>query len=266
VIGLPAFSTISTRTELHPLADRLVAAGFRCVLLDWPGFGASDRLDLPYGPVLYGEFLADFVASRPAGAGIVACGHAAGYALAVARAQPGRIRALVLVAPTWRGPLPTVMGEHRRPLYARIRAAVRAPLLGHLLYRVNTVRPVLRMMLRRHVYSEAESVTAATVAAKQHVARQRGARFGSAAFVTGAIDPVPDRASFLALFDPPPAPVLVLRGEHTPPRSAAEMDALATLLGVAMQRVPGALAPHEEHAATLAPAMVAFFRHHLIMP
>lgn len=264
VIALPAFSTISTRTELYPLAEHLAAAGFRCVLLDWPGFGASDRLDLPYGPALYRSFLADFVATRPSGAAIVACGHAAGYALAVARALPGRIRALVLVAPTWRGPLPTVMGEHRRPLYVRIRAAVRAPLLGHLLYRANTVRPVLRMMLRRHVYSEAASVSAEIVAAKQRVARRGGARFGSAAFVTGAIDPVPDQASFLALFDPPPAPVLVLRGAQTPPRSAAEMDALATLPGVAMQHVPGALAPHEEHAATLAPHVAAFLRCHLV--
>ena len=199
VIGLPAFSTISTRAELHPLADRLSAEGFRCVLVDWPGFGASDRLDLPYGPALYRAFLADFVATRPAGA-------------AVARAQPGHICALVLVAPTWRGPLPTVKGEHRRPLYARIRAAVRSPLLGHLLYRVNTVRPVLRIMLRRHVYSEPASVLAEAVARKQRVARQPGARFGSAAFVTGVLDPVSDRGSFPIQFDPLPAPVLVLRG------------------------------------------------------
>jgi alpha-beta hydrolase superfamily lysophospholipase len=66
VIALPAFSTVSTRTELHPLADRFAAAGLRCVLLDRAGFGASDRLDLPYGPALHRAFLADFVATRPA--------------------------------------------------------------------------------------------------------------------------------------------------------------------------------------------------------
>lgn len=266
VLCLPAFSTISTREELRPVAELLAARGFRCTLLDWPGFGESDRPPLDHGPELVRAFLAGFAAGHGPGLGVLACGHAAGYALGLARDRPGLVVALALVAPTWRGPLPTAMGEHRRPAYARVRRAIRAPVLGELLYRANTAAPVLRLMMRRHVYGDPAAVTPAVVATKRAVARRPGARFGSAAFVTGALDPVPDRAAFLALLSPPPAPALVLRGEATPPRSAAEMEAMAALPGVEGQRVPGALSPHEEHPAAVAALVGRFLRRHLGPP
>ena len=265
VLCLPAFSTVSTREELRPLAVLLAEEGFRCSLVDWPGFGGSDRHGFEYGPTLLRAFLAAFAEGRRPALGVVACGHAAGYALELARARPGLVGALVLVAPTWRGPLPTAMGGHRRRVYAWVRRAVRAPVLGHLLYRANTSAPVLRLMMRRHVYSEAETVSPALVEAKRRVARRPGARFGSAAFVTGALDPVDGRSAFLALLDPPPAPTLLLRGEATPPRSAAEMDAMAAAPGVESCRVPGALSPHEEHAAALAPPVMRFLDRHLAL-
>lgn len=262
VLCLPALSTISTRDELRPLAGRLADHGFRCTLLDWPGFGASDRLPLDYAPDVMRGFLADLMPGLRPGLGVIACGHAAGYALGLARARPGLFGSLVLVAPTWRGPLPTAMGEHRRPVYAWVRRAVRMPVLGHLLYRANTSAPVLRMMMRRHVYSEADTVSPSLVTTKRRVARRAGGRFGPAAFVTGALDPVADRAAFLAMLRPPPGPTLVLRGEATPRRSAAEMDAMAAVPGVAACRVPGALSPHEEHPEVLAPIVADFLRHH----
>lgn len=263
VLCLPAFSTVSTREELRPVALLLAGRGFRCILFDWPGFGGSDRLRLDYGPSLLRAFLATFMAERGPGLGVIACGHAAGYALELARAQPGVVSALVLVAPTWRGPLPTAMGDHRRGAYGWVRRAIRSPILGELLYRANTSAPVLGMMMRRHVYSDPSTVSPALIEAKWQVARRPGARFGSAAFVTGALDPVADRAAFLALLDPPPAPTMVLRGEATPLRSAAEMDAMAAMPGVQSHRVPGALSPHEEHATALAPLVTHFLSRHI---
>ena len=101
VLLLPAFSTVSSREEMRPLASRLAAAGFACTLLDWPGFGASTRGRLGYGPALYQSFLADFcAAAMPAGAAVAAAGHAGGYALALGRQRPGLWRRVVLLAPT----------------------------------------------------------------------------------------------------------------------------------------------------------------------
>jgi pimeloyl-ACP methyl ester carboxylesterase len=107
VLLLPAFSTVSSREEMRPLAEGVAAQGCSCMLVDWPGFGDSTRGRLDYGPRLYHHFLADFAAAAvPRGAVIVAAGHAALYALVLARELPGVWSHAVLLAPTWRGPAP----------------------------------------------------------------------------------------------------------------------------------------------------------------
>jgi pimeloyl-ACP methyl ester carboxylesterase len=258
VLLLPAFSTVSSREEMRPLAERLAAQGCCCVLVDWPGFGDSTRGRLGYGPRLYHRFLADFAAAvMPRGAVIIAAGHAACYALVLARDRRGVWSHAVLLAPTWRGPLPTAMGEHPR-VYASVRGLVGMPAIGEAFYRLNTLRSVIGLMYRRHVYSEASLVNPAFVAKKQDVARRPGARFGSVAFVTGSLDPVSDPAAFLALFEPPPAPILVLCGNATPPRSKAEMAVLAGQPGIDFRWVAGSLGLHEECAKTITDPIIRF--------
>ena len=255
---LPALSTISTRAEMHPLASRL-ADRFRCVIPDWPGFGNAPRPRLDLSPALMRRFLDDVTAavlSTPAG--VLAAGHGATYAAMLARERPEALSRLVLVAPTWRGPLPTAMGENRRPLWDRIRRLVETPAVGSLLYALNVNPPVIRRMMRAHVYGTPENVTPELVTAKAAVTRRARARFATAAFVTGGLDPVLSRDAFLALFRPPPVPTLVIRGERTPARSGAEMDALAALPGIETRRVPGALSPHEEHPDAVAAAAEPF--------
>ncbi len=258
VLLLPAFSTVSSREEMRPLASRLAATGFACTLLDWPGFGASTRGRLGYGPAFYDRFLADFcAAAMPAGTAVVAAGHASGYALALGRRRPGVWRRVALLAPTWRGPLPTAMGPRPRA-YAFARSLVRAPVIGEALYRLNTHSRVIGAMYGRHVYADAALVTPAFVAAKQGLARQPGARFASVAFVTGALDPLPDRESFRALLAPPPARTLILCGTATPPKSKAEMTAIAPGPDVAIEWVPGSLGLHEEGAEAVSGPVAAF--------
>lgn len=253
---LPALSSISAREEMAPLAQRL-SGTHRCLVPDWPGFGAQERLCLPLEPKTLHAFLDALIADGATGpfALGVAAGHAAPYLVAAARRHPVAFARLVLVAPTWRGPLPTVMGAERARWFARIRAAVEAPILGEALYRANISRPVIARMMRAHVYADPAHVTPETVAAKHRITRQRGGRFGTAAFVTGGLDPCPDRAAFLALFEDRLPPVLVLRPASAPRRSAAEMDALIATGRVAHARIPGALSPHEEFPDAVAAAI-----------
>jgi pimeloyl-ACP methyl ester carboxylesterase len=262
VLLLPPFSTVSSREEMRPLASRLAVSGFACTLVDWPGFGSSTRGALDYGPALYHGFLADLVAATmPDGASVIAAGHASGYALALGHKRPGLWRRLALLAPTWRGPLPTAMGPHPRA-YALVRSLVRSPAIGEALYRVNTHPGVIKLMYRRHVYTNAALVTPQFVAAKRAFARQPGARFASVAFVTGALDPLPDRQSFQALLTPPPAPTLILCGTATPPKSkaemAAEMAAIAAGPDVAVKWMPGSLGLHEEFAEAISEPVASF--------
>lgn len=258
VVLLPSFSTVSTRDEMRPLAD-LLAPDFRTVAPDWPGFGAGRHQRLDHGPELHLAFLRAFVDQVVAGpAGVVAAGHAAGYALLLARDKPGAWSRIALVAPTWRGPLPTMMGGYR-PVQGRVRAALGLPGIGHALYRLNVATPVIAAMYRRHVYADPSRVTPGFVAEKAKVARRRGGRFGSAAFVTGALDPVRGLDAFLGLAAPLAAPTLVAYGAGTPPKSLAGMEALVRLPGIGSRRLAsGSLGIHEECAGAVAEALRPF--------
>ena len=130
VLLLPALSSISTRREMHPLQQRL-AARYSTLAVDWPGFGEAPRPQLDWTPDAYAAFVAFVLNSvMPHPHAIIAAGHAATYVLkhaAGAAAQPTR---LVLVAPTWRGPLPTMAGGHR-PFFDRLCRLVDVPPSAH---------------------------------------------------------------------------------------------------------------------------------------
>src|SRR4051812_38123519 len=57
----------------------------------------------------------------------VTAGHGAGYLLAQAAEAPGSAGHLCLIAPTWRGPLPTMMNG-KRPAFRWLARAVDVPL------------------------------------------------------------------------------------------------------------------------------------------
>ncbi len=249
VLLLPAFSTVSTRDEMRGIAERL-SSQFQAVTLDWPGFGQSDRLPVEYQPALYHQFLQDFVKDildRPMA--IVAAGHAAGYAMQLAQKNSQSCSRIVLIAPTWRGPLPT-MGANQQ-VSGFVRQLVRSPILGQALYQMNTTSSFLRLMYGRHVYADDTNLTPEFIAHKRQITQRPGARYAPAAFVTGAIDPVQNQADFLAWFQPSPAPVMVIIPEQAPAKSKAEMEALAGLPGVQTTVRPGSLGMHEEYADQL---------------
>lgn len=258
VILLPALSSISTREEMRPLFDRL-SLQFRVTTVDWPGFGALPRPRIGWSPEMLSTFL-DWLLSAIAFPphSVVAAGHAATYALHQAVAQPGSIERLVLIAPTWRGPLPTVLGG-QRPWFVRIRAAADHPVIGPLLYRLNVSRFVVLKMAREHVYSDPNWLTENRLAAKLAVTRTRGARHGAVRFVTGGLDKVDSRSAFLDLARRAHLPILVVYGEETPAKSRAEMEALTDLPTVRAARIPkGKLAIHEEFPDAVASVAIPF--------
>lgn len=256
VLLLPAFSTVSSRSEVQEIAARL-ATQHQAVTLDWLGFGQSERPPLDYAPTLFHQLLQDFVIdvfSEPVA--IVAAGHAAGYALQLAQQKPQTCSRIVLVAPTWRGPLPT-MGASQSVTVA-VRQLVRSPLIGQALYKLNTTPSFLSWMYRRHVYTDATKLTPEFIESKHQITQQPGARFAPAAFVTGALDPAISREDFLAWFQGLSIPVMVVIGEQAPPKSKAEMEILTELPGVQIERLPGTLGLYEEFAAEIAKVILLF--------
>ena len=257
VLLLPAFSTVSTREEMRPLAE-LLTPNFQVVSVDWPGFGDSSRPRTEYEPTLYHQFLTDFVeAIFPSPVAVVAAGHAAGYVMALAQSKPNVWSKIVLAAPTWRGPLPT-MSKQQSGWHGIVRELVRSPILGQFLYKLNTAPSFLSFMYQRHVYADAAKVTPDFIQNKWQVTQQPGARYGSAAFVTGGLDPAKVRSEFTDNFQQLAMPVMVVIAENAPPKSKAEMEVLAELPGVESRVIPGSLGMHEENAADLANAIKSF--------
>ncbi len=258
VLLLPALSSISTRCEMHPLM-KLLATRAHVIAPDWPGFGDQPRPPIAWTPEALSSFLDQFVHEEASALhGTVAAGHAASYALQLAAQKSDVLGRLVLVAPTWRGPLPTMAGGNRA-FFSTIRRAVGLPIIGPVLYRLNVNPFVVRMMVAGHVYSDHRALSGEQERDKQLAIRASGARFGSAAFVTGALDRVDSREAFLDLARRAGQRILVAYGAETPPKSRAEMEALTTLTTVQVFVSPrGKLGIHEEYPAAIAPVVMEF--------
>lgn len=264
VLLLPAFSTVSSRTELAGIAQ-ILAPHFQVITLDWLGFGESDRPRVHYDRALYQQLLQDFVQQCcPQPLAIVAAGHAAGYAMHLVQHQPSCCSKLLLIAPTWKGPL-RVMGAPTS-VASGVRNLVRSPLLGQVLYALNTHPAFLKWMYQRHVYIDRDKLTPDFMAIKHQITQKPGARFAPAAFVTGGLDPMSDREEWLrvghwfacAEHVSPTLPVKVIIPEQAPPKSKAEMEALVKLPQIQEQRISGTLGVYEEYATQVGEMTLAF--------
>ena len=256
ILLLPAFSTVSSRTEMAGIAQ-LLAQQYQVYLLDWLGFGDSQRPALDYQPKLYHQLLKDFVNTtfqQPIV--MIAAGHSVSYGLDLAKIAPEAISKLILIAPTWRGPL-KVMGVPKR-MRNLVKNLVRTPIIGQFLYYLNTTPGFLKLMYRRHVYTDATQLTDEFITQKRSITQQKGARFAPVAFVTGTLDPAENRADFLNLIQELSQPILTIIAEQSPSYSKKEMEAIASIDKVKIVRLPGTLGIHEEFSELVAEKIQEF--------
>jgi pimeloyl-ACP methyl ester carboxylesterase len=256
ILLLPAFSTVSSREEMKGIAQ-ILASNYRVTVLDWLGFGESQCPRVDYNPVLFRHLLEDFVTTKfNSPITLIAAGHASGYAIKLAKEKPDIVCKLILIAPTWQGPL-RVMGL---PSGIRngVKNLVRSPLLGQILYYFNTRPSFLRLMYKRHVYVDETKLTPQFIAQKAQITSKKGARYAPAAFVTGSIDPVNNREEFLDDLSSVAIPVLIILAENSPPKSKAEMLAMEKLTTIQTVRLSGTLGIHEEYPETVIKAIMEF--------
>ena len=256
VLLLPAFSTVSSRTEMKGIAN-LLATHYEVTVLDWLGFGESQCPPVDYNPALFHQLLRDLVKSVfNSSIILIAAGHASGYALKFVQDNSDMISQLILIAPTWQGPL-RVMGL---PDGVRngVKNLVRSPVIGQGLYYLNTTPSFLHLMYKRHVYVDESKLTPEFIAQKHQITSKLGARYAPAAFVTGAIDPVASREEFLQLLDSVSIPVLMILAENAPPKSKAEMEAMTELAKVQTVRLEGTLGIYEEDPEAVTEAIQNF--------
>jgi pimeloyl-ACP methyl ester carboxylesterase len=258
ILLLPALSSISTRGEMRPLQE-LLSPSYATISVDWPGFGDQPKPFVDWRPDAYRAFL-DHVLTQvaPKPFATIAVGHAAAYALQQAEAAPGSAGALCLIAPTWRGPLPTMSGKPAAA-FEWLARLVDLKGVGALVYALNVNPPVVLMMARGHVYADPAFLTPQKFREKLKVTRAPGARHASVRFVAGLLDPAKNLAVFLACARRVSDPILLLYSAQTPRKSRAEMEALAALPNVERRILPrGKLAAQEEFPESVEAEVRAF--------
>src|ERR1700751_755779 len=246
VLLLPGLSSFSSRREMQALQQRLVTR-YSTLSVDWPGFGEGPRPQLDWTSDAYAAFLAFLLTSVSAHPhAIIAAGHAATYVLKPAASAPEAATRLVLIAPTWREPLPTMVGG-QRPFFERLCRLVDRPAVGPLIYRLNINPFMVRRMGAGHVYADPAFLDGERMRQKLNVVRPPGARFASVRFVTGRLDPLASREAFLDLARRAAAPILLVYGAEAPPKGRAEREPLPPVPGIRPARPPrGKLAVHGE--------------------
>ena len=250
---LPALSTVSSRSEWNDFAKN-INKGVQLISFDWPGFGDSDRPPITYNQETLQTALTAVLNhlgnSGPNKIKLIAAGHSASIALSLAEERSQQWIQLTLVAPTWRGPLPTMTGW-KPERFHWLRQLVSLPLIGSILYRLNTSRAVLRLMLRRHVWVNPEMLSPKQIQDQQRLSRRRGARFASVSFVSGGFDPATQSDWWLDKAEQLHCPLHVVLAEEAPPRSKAEMKELACKADQ-VSVIKGRLGLHQEFGAELA--------------
>ena len=260
ILLLPALSSISMRGEMRPLQD-LLSTSYATISVDWPGFGDQPKPFVDWKPDAYRAFLAHVLAEiAPKPLATIAVGHAAVYALQQAEAAPETAGALCLIAPTWRGPMPTMSGKPATA-FRWLAQLVDLKGVGPLVYALNVNPVVVLMMARGHVYANPAFLTPPKFREKLSVTRAPGARHASVRFVAGLLDPAKNLAGFLAGARRVGDPILLLYSAQTPRKSRAEMEALAALPNVERRILArGKLAAQEEFPESVEAEVRAFLK------
>jgi pimeloyl-ACP methyl ester carboxylesterase len=249
VLLLHSFNAAGAGVELAPLASRL-ADHRRVVLVDWLGFGTSERPDAPYGWALYGEQLEQIrVAALGPGetsVDVVALSLPGQYVVVAAAERRERFGRIVLISPTGFGRFKGDAGRMSRNLYRSLRLTG----IGRLLFAVLARRQVIRWFLRQ-TFADPEQVPQEYVRYCWRTCQQPGAYRAPLAFVSGLLNDPRAEGAYGRLANP----TLLVFGDHprfTDPATARTLVAAnAHLRTVTIERA-GDLPQQEQPDETAA--------------
>jgi pimeloyl-ACP methyl ester carboxylesterase len=208
ILLLHSFNAAGAGVELAPLASRL-AEHRRVVLVDWLGFGTSDRPDAPYGWGLYAEQL-ERIRSAALGPGettvdVVAMSLPAQYVVVAAAEHPERFGRLVLISPTGFGRFRGSPGRTSRAIHRTLRLTG----IGRLLFAVLARRRVIRWFLSQ-TFADPQGVPRDYERYCWLTCQQPGASRAPLAFVSGLLNDPRAEPAYGRLADP----TLLVFGDH----------------------------------------------------
>jgi len=228
--GINAAATSNEwRTVFEALAD-----DYHVLAPDLPGFGLSDRPPLTYSASLYTTFVRDFLTDLSENAVLVASSLTAAYAADAA--SDVDVDRLVLICPT----AETMPGRR-----VWLRSLVRAPLVGQVVYNAIGSKRSIRYFHDDHGYHDTSNLADETVEYEWQTAHQPGARFATASFISGHLDPEADMDDLLADLS---VPVTLVWGRDSDMPPLATGRDLAESADVELVSIgDSALLPHVEH-------------------
>lgn len=253
LVLLHAVNAAASAYEMKPLWDAY--AGTRPVYaLEWPGFGQSDRPDVPYTPELMTRALLALVAELNTDVDVVALSLGSEFAARAALTE-SRIRTLALLSPSGlgnaQGPSQTATDGNRADrLYGQLRG------VGGPLFWVIHTRPSIHYFLSR---SFRGPVPENVIKYAMVTSSQPGAKNAPLHFISGRLF-TPD--AYEALYRPLKTPTTALYDQDGFV-SFERLPAFAAQPGNQAVRIPGTDGlPHWEKLPEVRAALDAFWAQH----
>jgi pimeloyl-ACP methyl ester carboxylesterase len=196
---LTSVNAAANAYEMRPIF--LAYQGKRPVyVLEWPGFGFSDRPEIRYTPELMTAALSRLVAIIGQDLDLVALSLGSEFAARAAAAEP-RIKSLALISPTGVGdPKPADFAQRSERLYINLSN----PLYAENLYKIIATKVSIRFFLNRSFVGKPD---AGLVDYAYLATRLPGARYAPLHFISGVLTN-PD--AYTELYSKVNQPTLVL--------------------------------------------------------
>src|SRR5690606_10632785 len=208
IVLVHSINAVASAHEMRPLVQRLVRETTQPLfVLEWLGFGHSDRPETAYTPELLESQLEHFLARivRPragGGADVIGFSLGASYAAQVARRRPELVRSLVALEPTGFGGEPQEIGKGWSRLLFTLPAVQRA------FYERLTTPDALYAFARDNLFSTEFGVPDEYVEYGAETARMEGASRPLDDFLEGRLFP----ENPIDLFTHLPQPLLIVHG------------------------------------------------------
>jgi cbb3-type cytochrome oxidase cytochrome c subunit len=132
-----------------------------------------------------------------------------------------------------------------------INEIVRLPIIGPMLYFINTTKVIIRLMMKRHVWLNKNDLDNDKIRKLQVLSRQKGARYASAAFVTGRLDIDNNNKWWISNTNIVKEMSTLVIPKDSPKRSLSEMEALSESIKDVLY-IRGRLGCHEEFGEEIA--------------
>ena len=258
IVLLHSINAVASAHEMKPLVRRLQRATRRPVyVLEWLGFGHSDRPDVTYTPELLEDQLEHFLGRvvKPAGgADVIGLSLGATYGAQVARRRSDLVHSLVALEPTGMGDDPQEIGRAWSKLLFTLPGVQRA------FYDRLTTPEALHGFARDHLFTEEFGVPEEYVQYGAKTARVEGASRPLDDFLSGSLFPDDARDAFLRLRQP----LLIVHGtvEDRRMESYRELPELEGRPGVTVVALPTGSLPHWERPAEVMEHVQHFFAEH----